>query len=443
MEKLLSSSSDHEILNLLSDGFCHHCHHLLHHRLTLLRNKRKLNGTLYLDEGLESSRDIRDNHVNGSSSNSESYSKRNRKQKDSSSNGHHFDSSSPESLGSKQSDFELWINDGIGGDSKFGNEELDKQKECIRYSQVQCKKDFSLIERVDGKSINVLQGLELHTQVFNPMEQRKIVECIYRLQWRGMQGKLKERTYSKPKKWMRGKGRVTIQFGCCYNYAEDKKGNSPRIVKDEEVDPLPSLFKQMIKRMVRWNIVPSTCIPDSCIVNIYDEGDCIPPHIDHHDFLRPFYTVSFLNQCDILFGKNLQALSPGEFSGPASIPLPVGSVFVINGNGANIAKHCIPSVKSKRISITFRKMDPKKVPYKFLPDPELEGIKPRFISSPKKPVIEIQQQKAQSAESESEYETFSKNRKKMFNVEGEVPPLNGIGRHSFGKFKVNKFGHMQ
>lgn len=28
-----------------------------------------------------------------------------------------------------------------------------------------------------------------------------------------------ERTYSEPRKWMRGKGRVTIQFGCCYNYA--------------------------------------------------------------------------------------------------------------------------------------------------------------------------------------------------------------------------------
>jgi hypothetical protein len=28
-----------------------------------------------------------------------------------------------------------------------------------------------------------------------------------------------ERTYTEPQKWMRGKGRVTIQFGCCYNYA--------------------------------------------------------------------------------------------------------------------------------------------------------------------------------------------------------------------------------
>lgn len=105
---------------------------------------------------------------------------------------------------------------------------------------------------------------------------------------------------------------------------QDKNGNPPGIVRDEEVDPLPPVFKQMIKRMVRWNIVPSTCVPDSCIVNIYDVGDCIPPHIDHHDFVRPFYTVSFLNECKILFGTDLQPICPGEFSGPAPISLPVG-----------------------------------------------------------------------------------------------------------------------
>lgn len=30
---------------------------------------------------------------------------------------------------------------------------------------------------------------------------------------------LSDRTYTEPQRWMRGKGRVTIQFGCCYNYA--------------------------------------------------------------------------------------------------------------------------------------------------------------------------------------------------------------------------------
>uniref|UniRef100_A0A9I9DJQ3 RNA demethylase ALKBH5 n=1 Tax=Cucumis melo TaxID=3656 RepID=A0A9I9DJQ3_CUCME len=77
----------------------------------------------------------------------------------------------------------------------------------------------------------------------------------------------------------------------------------------------------MIKRFVKWLILHSTCIPDSCIVNIYDEGDCIPPHIDHHDFLRPFCTVSFQTESNIIFGTRLEVLSPREFSGPVSTPL--------------------------------------------------------------------------------------------------------------------------
>ncbi|KAK7246856.1 hypothetical protein RIF29_41726 [Crotalaria pallida] len=404
MEEMLRSLNKDEILEALSHGFCHHCQPLLHERIRtiLLKNSSgKVNeASSSSDENLERSVLV-NMPLNGSASNSDSLSRGLGKQCD-----------SPDSTfslkGNRQSHFDLSLNDGISGGSSPENGLTEEEKECIRYSQVHIKKDFTLVENVNGRDINVLQGLELHTGVFNPTEQKKIVEFIYRLQWRGKQGKLKERTYSEPKKWMRGKGRVTIQFGCCYNYAKDKKGNPPGIIRDEEVDPLPPLFKQMIKRMVRWNIVPSTCIPDSCIVNIYDQGDCIPPHIDHHDFVRPFYTVSFLNECKIVLGTNLQILGPGEFSGPTSISLPVGSVFILNGNGADVAKHCIPSVSSRRISITFRKMDDSKLPFKFSPDPELVGIKP-LIFSPLNKNGNLQNQ--------------------------HVPPLNG----NFKKLKLNKF----
>ncbi|XP_027338481.1 RNA demethylase ALKBH9B-like isoform X2 [Abrus precatorius] len=333
----LSSLKKEDILQLFSDGFCSHCQALLHARITTLR-KRKLDETLSPDEGFESSGDDAvDLHVNGNASNSESLTKRHAKQWDSPRNSSQsFDFSPKYFEGCKKSDFELLLNDGIGGDYSVVNGLSEEQKERIRYSQVQSKKDFTFRERVNRRYLNVVQGLELHTGVFNPVEQRKIIECIYRFQWRGKQGKLRDRTYSEPRKWMRGKGRVTIQFGCCYNYAVDKNGNPPGIVRDEEVDPLPPLFKQMIKRMIR-------------------------------------------------------------------------SVFVLNGNGANIAKHCIPSVSSKRISITFRKMDENKLPYKFSPDLELVGIKPLFLAPLNKPIKQqdevgnfgIQQQKAESVETDT------------------------------------------
>uniref|UniRef100_A0A0D9WLK4 Fe2OG dioxygenase domain-containing protein n=1 Tax=Leersia perrieri TaxID=77586 RepID=A0A0D9WLK4_9ORYZ len=251
-----------------------------------------------------------------------------------------------------------------------------EQRELMRFRGVVRKKDYMCYERVNGRLVNILAGLELHTGVFSAAEQKRIVNFVYSLQEEGKRGELGDRTYTEPQRWMRGKGRVTIQFGCCYNYATDKNGNPPGIMQTIASDPMPSLFKVMIKRLVRWHVLPSTCIPDSCIVNIYDPGDCIPPHIDSHDFVRPFCTVSFLSECNILFGSSLKVAGPGEFTGSLEIPLPVGSVLILNGNGADVAKHCVPAVPSKRISITFRKMDPAKRPFNFRDDPELLNITP-------------------------------------------------------------------
>ncbi|KAF8011161.1 hypothetical protein BT93_J1704 [Corymbia citriodora subsp. variegata] len=251
-----------------------------------------------------------------------------------------------------------------------------EQREYIRFMNVKRKKDFICLERIDGKLVNILQGLELHTGVFSAAEQKRIIDYVYQLEEKGKRGELKERTYTAPQKWMRGKGRITIQFGCCYNYATDRNGNPPGILQNESVDPLPHLFKVIVRRLITWHVLPPTCTPDSCIVNIYEEGDCIPPHIDNHDFVRPFCTVSFLSECDIVFGSKLKVIAAGEFAGSFAVPLPVGSVLVLNGNGADVAKHCVPAVPTKRISITFRRMDETKRPKDYVPEPDLQGIQP-------------------------------------------------------------------
>ncbi|KAJ7539713.1 hypothetical protein O6H91_11G106200 [Diphasiastrum complanatum] len=251
-----------------------------------------------------------------------------------------------------------------------------EQREWMRFQEVVAKKDFVCLERIKGRLVNVAEGLELHTGILNVPEQERLVAFALELQNRGRNNELMDRTYSEPRKWMRGKGRVTIQFGCCYNYAVDKAGNPPGIVRDETVDPLPKLLKATIKRLVRWHVLPPSCVPDSCIINIYDEGDCIPPHIDHHDFVRPFCTLSLLSECNIVFGSNLKIIGPGEFEGSLTVPLPVGSVLVLKGKGADVAKHAVPAVPTKRISITFRKMDPDKIPLGFVPEKDLQDLTP-------------------------------------------------------------------
>ncbi|RRT74651.1 hypothetical protein B296_00016729 [Ensete ventricosum] len=224
--------------------------------------------------------------------------------------------------------------DATGGESKGKGNTLRKetglsreQREEIRFKNVVRKKDFICLERVKGKIVNILDGLELHTGVFSAAEQKRIVDF-------------------------------------------DKNGNPPGILKNVVADPVPHLFKVIIRRLVRWHVIPRTCIPDSCIVNIYELGDSIPPHIDNHDFVRPFCTVSFLSECDILFGSSLQIAGSGEFPGSVAVPLPVGSVLVLNGNAADVAKHCIPAVPLKR------KMDESKWPVGFLPAADLQDIQP-------------------------------------------------------------------
>ena len=215
---------------------------------------------------------------------------------------------------------------------------------------------FNLDESVKGKRMNTLSGLALFKEVLSPAEQQLTLHYVRRLRDLGDDGALCGRTYSAPRRWMKGKGRVTVQLGCCYNYARDSQGNPPGILPKEPVCGMGRFLEDLIDRMCQRGIFTQVTRPDTCIINFYSEGDCIPPHIDHLDFTRPFVTLSLLSEQSILFGANIKIVDEGEFAAPFNCPLPVGSVLVLDGNGANVAKHCVPSVRSDRVSITFRRI---------------------------------------------------------------------------------------
>ena len=67
------------------------------------------------------------------------------------------------------------------------------------------------------------------------------------------------------------------------------------IMSNEAVELLPPMLEDLIDRLVASGVLPREKRPNSAIINVYSEGDCIPPHIDHHDFTRPFCTVSMLS----------------------------------------------------------------------------------------------------------------------------------------------------
>lgn len=65
-----------------------------------------------------------------------------------------------------------------------------EQREQIRFRNVGRKKDFVCLERVNGRLVNILAGLELHTGVFSAVEQKRIVDFVYELQEKGRNGQL-------------------------------------------------------------------------------------------------------------------------------------------------------------------------------------------------------------------------------------------------------------
>ncbi|XP_020679484.1 RNA demethylase ALKBH9B [Dendrobium catenatum] len=307
------------------------------------------------------------------------------------------------------------------GEMRMKKTELSReQRERIRFSSVGRKKDFVCLERIDGKIVNILEGIELHTGVFSAAEQKKIVNFVYELEMKGRNYELDEQTYSEEsdsRNYLR-EASSTIQFGCCYNNKQNE--NPSGILRNSTANPIPNIFKLMIKRLIGWHVMPVSCVPDSCSVNIYEPGYSVQPNIESHDFVRPFCTVSFLSECNMVFGFNLQVADAGEVKGSAPIPLPVGSVIVLNGNGANIAKHWVPAAPSKRISITFRKMAENKRPLGFRLEPDLQNIQPYDLGS-------ATESQTENKEKESFVEIRTMGRGKKFNGRSNGPR----GRRNF------------
>lgn len=69
---------------------------------------------------------------------------------------------------------------------KFAKEE----REHIRAMNVKRKKDFVFLEKVSDEIVNILEGLELHTEVFSAAEQKSIVDKVCELQEMAGKGEL-------------------------------------------------------------------------------------------------------------------------------------------------------------------------------------------------------------------------------------------------------------
>ncbi|CAA3031679.1 Hypothetical predicted protein [Olea europaea subsp. europaea] len=218
-------------------------------------------------------------------------------------------------------------------------------------------KTFVSTESYDGKLVNVVDGLKLYEELYDDLEVSKLVNLVNDLRAAGRRGKLKGQTFLISKKPNRGHGREMIQLGASIVDAPPDDESASGISKDRKTEPIPVLLEDVIERLLTMQVV--SVKPDSCIIDIFNEGDFSQPHIWPQFFSRPV-CVLFLTECDMTFGKVITADHPGDYRGSLKLSVLPGSMLVMQGRSADFARHAMPCIGKQRMLVTMTKLLPKK-----------------------------------------------------------------------------------
>lgn len=146
--------------------------------------------------------------------------------------------------------------------------------------------------------------------------------------------------------WKTGLRRRVQQFGHGYDFARQEV--------DLAMPPLPAWAKALGERMAHEAIMTR---PDAIIVNEYNQGQGINPHIDSQYFGPTVTSLSLLDTVVMNFERREQVIE---------VPLERRSVAVVSGEARYFWRHSIPARVSdeiagvrkrraaRRISVTFR-----------------------------------------------------------------------------------------
>ncbi|GMH20352.1 hypothetical protein Nepgr_022193 [Nepenthes gracilis] len=217
---------------------------------------------------------------------------------------------------------------------------------------------FTALESYDGKMVNVAEGMNMYDKLLGEPEVSKLLSLVNDLRVAGKKGQYQGRTFVVSKRPMRGHGREMIQLGVAIAYAPPEDENASGTSKDRRIEPIPGLLQDVIDRLVDMQVLPLK--PDSCIIDVFNERDHSQPHSWPHWFGRPICLL-FLNECDMTFGRAIGADHPGDYRGSLRLSLSPGSLLVLQGKSADLAKCAIPSIWKQRILVTFTKSQLKEI----------------------------------------------------------------------------------
>ncbi|KAJ0257011.1 hypothetical protein HA466_0079530 [Hirschfeldia incana] len=247
------------------------------------------------------------------------------------------------------------VNRECNSDSKDSNnlscsevKQDEKDKECTP----SMAKTFVVEEMYEAKVVNVVEGLKLYENMVEAKEVSQLVSLVNNLRISGRRGQLQSEAYVGYKRPNRGRGREMIQLGLPIADAMPDDES----LKGRRIEPIPSFLSDIIERLVTKQIIPVK--PDACIIDFFNEGDHSQPHMLAPWFGRPVGILS-LSECDFTFGRVVVSDHPGDYKGSLKLSLTPGSVLLVEGKSADLAKFAIHSIPKQRILITFTKSQPR------------------------------------------------------------------------------------
>lgn len=155
------------------------------------------------------------------------------------------------------------------------------------------------------------------------------------------------------KRPLRGHGSVVIQLGVPIIEGPLEDENQ----KEAKVEAVPGLLHDLFDRFFKQGILPSK--PDYCVVDFYHAGEYSHPQQPPPWYGRPLCTLC-LTECDMVFGRVIFG-ERGDNRGPLKLSLSTGSLVVLQGRSADVAKRSIPASRKQRILLTFGKSVPRKL----------------------------------------------------------------------------------
>ncbi|ESQ37973.1 hypothetical protein EUTSA_v10028541mg [Eutrema salsugineum] len=225
-----------------------------------------------------------------------------------------------------------------------------------RSCEIKPIKGFQAKEQVKGHTVNVVKGLKLYEELLKEDELSKLIDLVAQLREAGQNGKLAGDSFILFNKQIKGNKRELIQLGVpIFGHAKDENSNDSN--DSVNIEPIPPLLESVIHHFVTWRLVPEYKRPNGCVINFFEEGEYSQPFLKPPHLEQPISTL-VLSESTMAFGRILSSDNEGNFRGPLTLSLKQGSLLVMRGNSADMARHVMCPSNTKRVSITFFRVRP-------------------------------------------------------------------------------------